>query len=232
MYVRCSVCEGVLTVAIFMTRSLRLEGKKPLYEIFIDKDKEDYLTWDMERKKWRTARIDFLNFPAYSRYSDIYITPEENKLVSDYLGVRNGVKGIEEYQRSILDKRLQEKHKKETAPWDAAMELVSDTPKDWNRWVNRHGLSEHFIFYDYSRNVKEGYCTWCEKEVPVKRAIMLMEPVHTAAIGFAIKRMAGPVGYTPKKSRFIFYSDMEMVLSSVSFPRGDIMRKGNTGHRI
>lgn len=169
MYVRCSVCEGILIVAVFMTRSLRLEGKKPLYEIFIDKDKEDYLTWDMERKKWRTAQIGSLYFPAYSRYSDIYITPEENKLVSDYLEVKNGVKGIEEYQRSILDKRLQEKHKKETAPWDAAMELVSDTPKDWNRWVSRHGLSEHFIFYDYSKHVKEGYCTWCEKDVPVKK---------------------------------------------------------------
>ena len=50
------------------------------------------------------------------------------------------------------------------------MKLVPNVPKDWLRWVNRHGLKENFIFYDYSKNVKEGFCTWCEKTVPVKKA--------------------------------------------------------------
>lgn len=171
VYLQCHICEGILMVAIYLTRDLRLGSKKPIYEIFIDKNKKEYLTWDTVNGKWRTARVEALDLPYHYSYSYAYITPEDNNRLTEYLGVtQEGMEGIYKYQQSILEERLEEKHKKETSLWDAAMNLVSDVPKDWLRWVNRHGLKENFIFYDYSRNVKEGYCTWCGKTVPVKKA--------------------------------------------------------------
>ena len=171
VYLQSKICDGILMVAIYLARDLRLGSKKPLYEIFIDKSKREYLTWDTVKGKWRTACVEALEFPHYYSYSCAYITPEEDIRLAEYLGVtQKGMKGIYQYQQSILEERLENRYKKETSLWEAAMKLVPDVPKDWLRWVNRHGLNENFIFYDYSKNVKEGFCTWCEKIVPVKKA--------------------------------------------------------------
>lgn len=171
IYLRCHILEGILIVAIYLTRDLRLGSKKPLYEIFIDKSKKEYLTWDHVNKKWRTARVNMLKFPYFYSNSHIYITTEESQILKEYLGiVQEGLQGIEIYQEAILKERSTDKYKKVTSSWEAAMNLVPDVPKDWIHWVNRHGLEENFIFYDYSRKVKEGYCTWCKKIVPVKKA--------------------------------------------------------------
>ena len=43
-------------------------------------------------------------------------------------------------------------------------------PKDWKRWVDKVGIGENYIFYQYSRKgAKTGYCTFCEKEVAVSK---------------------------------------------------------------
>ena len=171
VYLQCQICKGILVTAIYLARDLRLGSKKPLYEIFIDKSRKEYLTWDTVNEKWRTARLEALDFPYYYSYSCAYIAPEDNHRLTEYMGVtQEGMKGIYAYQQSILKERLEEKYNKETAMWDAAMHQVSDVPKDWIRWVNRYGLKENFLFYDYSRNVKEGDCTWCGKTVPVRNA--------------------------------------------------------------
>ena len=48
------------------------------------------------------------------------------------------------------------------------MKQVPALPKDWDRWVYKVGITQNFIFYQYDRKgVKQGYCTWCEKMVPV-----------------------------------------------------------------
>lgn len=171
IFLQCCIRDGYLIVAIFMTSDLRLESRKPRYEIYVDRNKREYITWDTVNKKWHTARVSALRFPHYYSYLRFYITPEDNQILTEYLGVnRNGIDGLNTYQESILDERLMEKQRKETAAWDAVMNLVPEKPKGWERWASRYGLDKNYIFYDYSRNVKEGYCTWCEKNVPVKKA--------------------------------------------------------------
>jgi len=50
------------------------------------------------------------------------------------------------------------------------MKQVHETPKDWNRWVRKVGITQNFIFYQYSRKKETtGYCTWCETEVSIKK---------------------------------------------------------------
>lgn len=170
MYLQCCIREDCLIVAIYMTRDLRLESKKPRYEIFVDRGNKEYITWDTVNQKWRSARVSMLDFPTYYSFSAVYVAPEDNRILTDYLGVtQDGVKGLNTYQESILEERLKKKHKKETSAWDAVMNLVPEKPKDWERWASRHGIDENYIFYDYAKKVSEGYCTWCEKTVPVKK---------------------------------------------------------------
>ncbi len=48
------------------------------------------------------------------------------------------------------------------------MEQIPPLPKDWERWLYKVGITKHFIFYQYERKgAKQGYCTWCEKMVPI-----------------------------------------------------------------
>lgn len=48
------------------------------------------------------------------------------------------------------------------------MRGVPKIPKSFEHWIKKTGLRKHFIFYEYTRKgVDKGYCTWCEKEVPV-----------------------------------------------------------------
>lgn len=60
-------------------------------------------------------------------------------------------------------------HEKQVKVWADRMQQVPMLPKDWKRWVNKVAVTENFIFYDYARGgAKEGYCSWCEKTVPIK----------------------------------------------------------------
>lgn len=54
------------------------------------------------------------------------------------------------------------------------MALTPPLPKDWLRWVDKVGIPGQYIFYQYRKGgAKTGYCTYCEKEVPLKQ-----QPYH------------------------------------------------------
>lgn len=66
------------------------------------------------------------------------------------------------------------RHKKVTDPWDADLSVVPALPKDWNRWVDKVGIQQNYIFYHHAQNgAKTRYCTFCGKEVPLKQ-----HPLH------------------------------------------------------
>lgn len=49
------------------------------------------------------------------------------------------------------------------------MEQVPELPKDWSRWVDKVAIRQNYIYYHYKKGgAKTGYCTYCEKEVPIK----------------------------------------------------------------
>lgn len=80
-----------------------------------------------------------------------------------------GFSGLMEYQLKVRADELKRRHKRETDPWDLDLAQTPDLPKDWMRWVRKVGIPENYIFYQYTRKGAEtGYCTYCEKDVPVK----------------------------------------------------------------
>ena len=175
LYMRCCVGKGILKVAFYFPNHMKMGGKLPAYELYIDKAKEEFLTYNRLENKWQTAKLDMLSWPGYVSKSDKkWISTRDDKTLQNYLGMEHGgYRGILEYQYHVRREALIRRHRKETDPWDLDMEQTPDLPKDWEHWVGKTGIDEQYIFYRYKRGgANTGYCTYCEKEVPIR------EPKH------------------------------------------------------
>ena len=174
-YAKCKRFDRILKVAIYLTRNLAAGGRKPVYELFLDYDAQDFLTYSFVEKKWRTAMLRNLPQQGFGIY-DMQISSRDSAVISQYLHSKWGaIVAIREFQEGIREKQLLARHKKETDPWDAAMALVPPLPKDWDRWVSKVGVEQNYMFYQYRRGgTKTGYCSYCDREVPIRK------PKHNA----------------------------------------------------
>lgn len=171
LYLRCCVEAGILKVALYYPDNLRTEGRLPSYEVFIDRSARRFITYDCIDKRWRTAKVDRLDWPQYMPVgTGEWISATDAKVIADYLGSeRQGYQAILDYQMELREEARVRRNKRETDRWDADMALTPALPKDWARWVNKVGIPQNFIFYKYEkRGAKTGYCTYCEKDVPLR----------------------------------------------------------------
>ncbi|WP_373266033.1 PcfJ domain-containing protein [Hungatella hathewayi] len=171
IYIRGQIMDGILKAAFYLARDLRIGAIRPVYEVYIDEKAGKFLTWDVVHEKWRSSMLINLEWPRYIDRTNSYINTEENEDIKKYLGVtEDGYHGILGYQERLREEALAEKHRRKTALWDKVMAQVPAEPKDWNHWVDKHGIHQNYIFYDYARNgAKTGYCTYCGKEVPIRK---------------------------------------------------------------
>ena len=163
LFARCVVENGILKVALFSPDAMRLGGRMPVYELYIDKSASRFLTYDPVGKRWLTAKLDRLDWPVPSYEAwESWMSPADAKTAQSYLGTKeSGIKGILSYQLDIRDRELLARHKKETDPWDADLAQVPSLPKDWERWVSKVGIPQNYIFYQYDKKgVHSGYCTY------------------------------------------------------------------------
>lgn len=177
-FARSSVEGGILKVTLYDPDAMRLGGTLPVYEIFMEKEKQQFLTYDRAHDKWRTAKIDYLEWQAKGS-NNVWISAVDDAQIRQYLvsDEKNVYRAILKFQRAVRDAELERRHRKETDPWDAELAQTPPLPKDWERWVNKVGIQENYIFYDYRKGgARYGYCTYCEKEVALKR-----QPHHNEA---------------------------------------------------
>lgn len=173
MYLRCLVQNGILKVAFFASQHMRMGGKLPVYELYIDKSKKQFLTLDCQNNKWRTATLTNLiwySSASYFQSGEKWISREGKKVLREYFGTEQGdYHTIVQFQNGVREEELKRRHKKETDPWDEDLSQTPSLPKDWDRWVRKIGIPEHYMFYQYTRKKrKTGYCTHCEKKVPIR----------------------------------------------------------------
>ena len=161
--------DGILKVSVFFTHHLQFGATEPVYEIYLDKQEQKFMTYIPVQKKWSKAKIDHFECSEGISFDKAFCSPEDTKCIQEYLESDQSVYySILSFQMHILESRLEKKHRKVTDVWAKRMEQVPELPKDWNRWLYKVGVTQHFIFYQYNRKrKKEGYCTWCEKKVEI-----------------------------------------------------------------
>lgn len=177
IFLRCQTLKGYLKVAMFLTERMRSGDDMPVYELFISADAGQFLTWDSQKQRWSEAMADNLPWSGALgwnwRDKGIWINPEGNQTIKRYLGTEEpGLDGIVEWQRKIRAQNIEARYKRMTDPWDRELAQTPALPKNFNRWLAKEGNPEQFIFYDYKKSgQKEGYCTFCEKTVPIEKPI-------------------------------------------------------------
>lgn len=172
LFMRCQTLKGYLKVAFFLPSHMRCGSDKPVYDLYIHKKAGQYLTYDHRNQKWLTAMADNLEWGMELWKGTIWINPEGNQTIKRYLGTNKpGFWGIVEYQRKVKAENLEARYKRETDRWDADLNLTPALPKDWEKWIDKTAVPEHCILYDYVKSgVKEGFCTYCERTVPISDA--------------------------------------------------------------
>lgn len=170
LYMRCRVIGNILKVAFFLPEHMKASAKLPAYELYIDKNAQKFITYNRLENKWQNAKLDMISWPHYVYHSDgKWISEKDNKILKKYLqSEHGGYRGIMDFQLGVRANELKQRYRRETEPWDLDMDQVKNLPKDWEQWVGKVGIDEHFIFYQYKRKGADtGYCTYCEKEVPI-----------------------------------------------------------------
>lgn len=165
--------DGILKVSIFCTEHLRFGGCQPIYNIFLDKARGNFIVYDFLKEGWSHAALNNLDWPKHA-YGPAYTEEKSGRLILQYLLEDGGLEpydAILAYQERLRGERLLERDMAKMEPWQEKMLQVPGRPKDWPRWVNKVGITQNFIFYEYKRGKNnEGYCTWCGKTVPIGKA--------------------------------------------------------------
>ena len=93
--------NGILKVALYAPDHLRIGGRQPSYEVYIDRNAGRFITYDCANNKWRDSKVDRLEWPQVTHYApDVWISSADSKMVADYLGSeKSGYKAILAYQR-------------------------------------------------------------------------------------------------------------------------------------
>lgn len=178
LFLRCKIEGNILRVSLYLPDSMRLGARRPAYETFIEVKTKRFLTYDYTVNKWRSAMLDNLDVPTCnntSRTTEVWLSHADQKKVKTALGCSSGnFDGIVAYQHAARTEVLIRRDQRTTDKWDQDMALTPALPKDWNRWVDKVGIPEQFMFYAYKKGrAKTGYCSYCEREVP-----LLEKPRH------------------------------------------------------
>lgn len=169
--------EKILLLNFFQRSQLVKKNTEAAFRTFISKS--DYITQDLTttRVKWKTGSFQSILgwywWNTKERGHDVTFASD-----SDYFNAKFYMKpylddknpniwdSIWKFQNEILDKRLKERHKKETDKIDAKMELVPPKPDGFEKWAHDVAMGDkRYLVYEAASKKREtlGYCTHCKK---------------------------------------------------------------------
>lgn len=163
-YYRAKKTGGVLEIAIFTWGRIVSGENEPTYRVFLHDGKYD--TWETEAEKWRTANIEHLwDFREKSEeekaaYGTYWYKEHDRKLIVDFTGSEK-----QDINSAVLEWQQYEKHRGETEVIDAAMSLIPDIPKDFEKWAFTDAVPQ-YMHYEYGKRI--GLCTCCGKHHELK----------------------------------------------------------------
>ena len=123
-YLRCITQDGILKVAFFLPEHLRLDGNNPAYEVYLDKEKRQFITFNSLTQKWCESKLGRLDWKRlYWCAKTYWISEEDAAAVQKYLeSDKKAVEAIRQFQRDVREEQLEQRHRRETDPWDKDME--------------------------------------------------------------------------------------------------------------
>lgn len=184
--VRTQTRGAYLMVCLFFPEKIKAGEVTPTYEIYCNKEGNEYITRHLEKGEeisWRKAMLDNLDtvsdyWPGYwsrRRYPGIekriWQSWEGKKTIQQFLGTKEaGLDGLLEWQREVRAKDIAEKEKREKAPWDADMSLVPKIMPSFDTWMKKNAADKYYIIYEYRGKTPDiGWCSGCRKLVPVEK---------------------------------------------------------------
>lgn len=183
--------KKILLLNFFRIKSLAGGNTEAEFRTFLSH--EDYITQDLKtsKTKWYTAsfaRMWNFSFTEYlwdpelrrSRYkANVYIrSDEELKIIKDFFKEYATPDdkylpwtAVHRFQQEILDRKLAERHKKETDKIDAVMDPIKEPPKEFEDWVWETGMSfsRYLIYKEEKKGEAVCECTHCKTIGTVKR---------------------------------------------------------------
>lgn len=85
LYIMAEVEEKILKVALFLTDHMALNAREPMYSLFIDKERKDFIGYDHLCRKWTTAVINRIKFPYTIYRSETWCDDASVKCIQEYL---------------------------------------------------------------------------------------------------------------------------------------------------
>lgn len=185
MFLRCQTRGKILMIAVFFPKEMNKGIETPTYEIYCNKEGNEFLTQVRtpgEKEKWSKGKFENLKevnkrtwtnrwyeYNEKDIRSRIWQNPEGRKTIKQFLGTeKEGWEGVIEWQKKARDKQIKLREEKEQKPWDDDMALIPPELPGFRNWAEHKACQETYIFYHYSKKVTTGYCSYCEKEVPVE----------------------------------------------------------------
>lgn len=175
------IADEKILLLTFFKRSQLVEKKKgAALRTFLSHD--DYITQDLTvtRTKWKTGCFKslfewrFWNsrpggqsiiFHADNDYQTV------RKYMKRYLGGENPSvwESLESFQDDVMERRLMERHKKETDRIDQKMELVPEKPEGFDKWAHDKAMGDkrYLVYTTGKQKILSGYCTSCRKTVEI-----------------------------------------------------------------
>lgn len=177
-------------VALFFPADVAAGILTPVYEIYCNPEGDEFVTrilYKGKETKWSTAKLENLGMVFESTQigywgmdirdidSRIWQNKEGKNTIQRFLKTKEkGWRGIVEWQDRTKKEQIKRKEQRQQEPWDKDMSLVPEgVLPGFRRWSQHDATKQHFIFYEYDKaGVKTGYCSYCEKQVPI------MKPRH------------------------------------------------------
>lgn len=165
--------EEVLVINFFQVSGKNFQDISPEFRTFCQKN--SYISQDLtsEKVKWKTASVMYQcnSWSGYPKYwwsaSGIKVARGEEIIIAsinEFLEKKgdwkNSMNAIEEYQDSILKRKLEIKHKKETDVIDEQMKKFGDIPDDYQEFTEKRLFADaNYMFYNKAK--KRAYCSKC-----------------------------------------------------------------------
>ena len=113
-YLRCIKQDGILKVAFFFPEHLRLDGSNPAYEVYLDKENRQFITYNSLIQKWSESKLDRLDWKRQYWYTKAYwISDEDETSIQAYLNInKKAVEAIRQFQRDVRDEQLEQRHRR------------------------------------------------------------------------------------------------------------------------